>query len=579
MNILKVLVCLLFLSQNSIVPYSVVLADGISSEINLIVGDLETIPVSGLTRVSVTNPEIADISDAQNDKVMLLAKKAGQTSLFLWDASGKKTISISIVDGDLKALSSRLANLLAKSDINVNLDANAQEGKVVISGYLSKQKRDSLDKIIDPYANQVINLVKEEINEELVQIDMQVTELNTTLSKNLGLEWSNDTGGTDKQLSIGYNETLPEATGKAKNLFKIGDFNRTNAIMATVNALIEEGKGRILSKPRLVVMSGKEASFLVGGEIPIRTTTTSATGGSTQENVQFKQYGINMMITPIVRDGRVDILLKVEISDIDKANKVGNDVAFLTRSAQTQLFLDNRQTIVLAGLIKHSDGETVKKVPILGSIPIVGALFRNRSTPTANTDTEMVISLTPTIIKEKKYATQEALMPSSKLTAYEAEQALEQTSLVKRASDNPPAAAPVVDLTPIQIPAKETVVAPSVPAPVASGPVNMTYVRSIQEKISQKISYPYEALENNWQGTVKLKLHILKDGTLANSSVIETSGHEIFDQDALNTAKISAPYAAFPAEMKNADLTVTIPIVYSQGNAPQSNSQTVTAAY
>ncbi len=589
-----------FLFLTLLIPQGTAKADDV---INLLVGDIESVAVNGLTRVSVTNPEVADISDAQSDKVIVLAKKSGQTALFLWDADGKKTLSVRVVSQDLSALKARISNLLQEARItSLTLDANAPEGRVVIAGQYPKDKKDVLDKILDPYAEQVINLSNEETSDDLIQIDMQITELTTTLSKNIGLDWNKSgtlTGGattSNNFLNLDYKETLPATDGSIGDFFKIGDFNRTSAIMATVNALIEEGKGRILSKPRLVVVSGKEASFLVGGEIPIRTTSSNASGGAT-ENVEFKQYGINMTITPTIRNGKIDVLLKTQISDIDRANKVGDDVAFVTRDAQTQLYLDNGQTIVLAGLIKHTDGESVRGVPFLSKIPVLGAVFRNKSTPTANTDTEMVIALTPRILSERKYATEEPVFNSPRQRSYQkaVESRFEKTQLDKGSvvtneiEESKPAPAAVDKEMDAQEPkavapaALENAISVTKTAPVdddsdkeVSGDVT-AYVRAVQVKISQAISYPYEALQNNLEGTVKLKLRILKDGSLAEAMVLESSGQSLFDTDALNTAKISAPYAPFSDDMKGGNLVVTIPIVYARNAKPAT--ETVVPAY
>lgn len=535
------------------VPVSLFAGDEQTQNIDMIIGDLQTVEVRNLTRLSVTDPAVADVSDAKPDKVLILAKKSGQTAIFVWDDDGKRAITVRVAGEDLKALKERISNVLAKAGIKgVTVEENPMEGKIVLSGALTKADKAVLEKFTDPYAANVINLTKEEASDDLVQVDMQITELNTTLNKNIGFEWTNDDAATDSRaIALKYNESLPDTDGHVKDFFKIGNFNRTSAIMSVVNALVQEGKGRVLSNPRLVVVSGKEASFLVGGEIPIRTTTTSS-AGSTQENIQFKQYGVNLTITPAVRDGKVDVLLKVDIRDIDKANKVGNDVAFLTREAQTQLYLDNGQTIVLAGLIKHNDGDSVKRVPFLSSIPVVGMLFRNRSTPTVNTDTELVITLTPTILKDKKYATQETVYPSKALHNFQSETnaRFDKRPLNFGANPPPPSAGPVV-------------------VPVTG---MAAYVRLVQMKISQTITYPHEAMQKNWQGTVKLRLRIAKDGSLSEAVVVEPSGHDVFDQDALNTAKIAAPFTAFPPDMAGNDLVVTVPIVYSQSSVAPSPS-------
>ncbi len=559
MSVLKflstMLLCLCLTAATVPVPSVFAEEDNKAPQVlDLVTGDLETIEVKNLTRVSVTDPDVADISDVKSDKVLVLAKKPGQTAIFLWDDDGKRALTVRVSGEDLKNLKERVQNVIAKADIKgVVIEENPMEGKIVLSGAMTKADKAALEKVLEPYAGNVLNLTKEETVDDLVQIDMQVTELNTTLNKNIGFEWTTpddtSTGGT----RLHYNESLPATDGHVKDFFKIGNFNRTTAIMSVVNALVEEGKGRVLSRPRLVVVSGKEASFLVGGEIPIRTTTTSSSGGTTQENVQFKKYGVNMTITPTVRNGKIDVLLNTKISDIDRANKVGNDVAFLTREARTQLYLDNDQTIVMAGLIKHNDGDTVKRVPFLSAIPVVGALFRNRSTPAANTDTELVITLTPRILRDKRYATEETVYPSRKARDYQDE----MEARFEKKPLNPPAAA--------AMPAPVVLAAAPVMTSISSGVAS--YVRSVQMKISQAIAYPSEAAQNNWQGTVKLKLHILKDGSLSDAAVIESSGRDVFDNDALNTAKMAAPFAAFPSDMANADLMVAVPIVYSQNKA------------
>src|SRR6185503_9964555 len=98
------------------------------------------------------------------------------------------------------------------------------------------------------------------------------------------------------------------------------------------------------------------------------------------------------------------------------------------------------------------------------------------------------------------------------------------------------------------------------------------YTKTIQEKISDAIAYPFEAKEKGWEGTVKLTLHLLKDGSLANLDVKESSGYSIFDKDALNTAQILAPYQAFPSDLKEEELIITVPIVYSQDVFSRDNA-------
>jgi pilus assembly protein CpaC len=540
--------------------------------IDMVTGDVETVPVNNLTRVSVTNPGIADISDVQNDKVSVVAKKAGGTVLFLWDAGGKRSIKVRVVNVDLSTMKARVQKLLDEANITgVSLEENLDEGKVVVSGSLSKEDRTRLESILQPYSENLLSLVKEEKNEDLIQVDMEIVEISTSFEKDLGILWSNSnisTTGSSNSLSttpglINENETLPSTNGngKFKDFFKIGDFART-PLQATINAFIQEGKARLISKPRLVVLNGKQASFLVGGEIPTINTTTNATGTSQTTNTSYTQYGVNVMVTPTIRKGKIDVLLNVDIRDIDASNSstTAGD-AFITRTATTDLFMDNKQTIVLAGLIKYTDNETVTRIPFLSNIPIVGEFFKNRSTPSPDTNTEMVIILTPTVLTEKKFADKQLVMPTpgerdswKEINAkYEHEPLLSFWPVKETHPKNQPAELPVMT----------------------------AYARMVQERISKAIFYPNAAVGGMaLVGTVKLKLHILKDGSLDSEEVVESSGNDILDQGAMQAAKIAAPYDAFMAGMDQEGMVFTIPIVYNKLiSQDQASAEEVIASY
>lgn len=359
----------------------------------LYVGDLVTVKVKSLTRVAVANPGIVDITNATADEMTLIGRQVGETQIFIWDEGGKKQLLARVVSIDLNLILTRLASLIQSSGIQgISIEKNYFESKVILSGSLNKNDKKKLDEILAGFSNTVINLVIEE--GDLIQIDVQFSELDTTLTKALGFDWS--AGGS---LAFNFEETLPTQDGSFMDLFKIGDFARTSAILSVVNLLIQEGKGRILSKPSLVVTSGEEATFLVGGEIPVRSTTTSVGGGTVQESVTFKDYGVDLTITPELIDGKIDIKVNVTVRDIDASNAVGEDVAFLTRTVTTKVRLSDTQTIVLAGMIQRRRSEQIKRVPFLSTLPVLGMLFKSKGTVTPDSDQELVISLTPHVLK------------------------------------------------------------------------------------------------------------------------------------------------------------------------------------
>jgi TonB family protein len=511
-------------------------------EVNMIRGELVSLKVYSLTRVNIADSQIADISEADDQKILLRGNSVGQTALFIWDEHGKRTIMVYVYNQNLDLVKNRIEKLLKDVDIyEIKLEKNEREGKVVAYGEVPPYKRIQYDQVMGAFSEDVLDLVKDAEGETLVQIDMQVTEMSTSISKSLGIEWSTGkqtvSGNTVTTTSGGtfaptYMEIMPSLEPGVKDYFKIGQFQRSidSALVTKINALIQEGKARLLSKPKLVVVSGQEASFLVGGEVPVRTTTSSG-GGVTQENVSFKSYGISMTVTPTIRKSKISIDLSVEVSDIDAANAVGNDVAFTTRSAQTQLNLDDGETIVLAGLIKSNRNTAVKRVPFVSDIPIIGLLFRSKSTVTPDTDLEMVIALTPHVLGDQ-----------------------ENTAVSSSAGTS----------TEQKLPVSGGNLPDKIPTQYLGIPKEMAqYVSEVQRKISQAIIYPSEAQQYGWEGTVKVGMLILNDGTLVFALVKESSGHEIFDEVALNTAKQLAPFSAFPSDTDLQELNVTIPIVYS----------------
>lgn len=575
-----------------------------AKEVYMIKGELVNLKTDGLERISVTNPTVADIIKADEEEILMVGQSVGQTTLFIWDKQGKRSLTVYVFSQDLELVKERLGALLKAADIDeTTLAIDGQEGKVVISGDIPKYKKEQFSQIIDQFGDDVINLAKDEEIDDLIQIAVQITELSTTLTKSLGFEWFTGTQSvSNNQLTTTssggftptYGEILPSFDGSVGDYFKIGQFQRSanSALITKINALLEQGKARILSQPKLVVKNGQEASFLVGGEIPIRTTTSTQAGG-TQENVSFKEYGISMKVTPEINKEKIDLSLSVEISDVDSANAVGNDVAFTSRSAQTKLYLDDGQTIILAGLIKQNRSVNVKKVPFFADIPILGFLFQSKSTPTANQDQELVISLTPTVLEKnrgkmpitiaQKIKTEKIPVKKEEPVAQEvkadqkpvqsdasvASVAAVAETKAQTATLSPVAEGTTSDSGPKEVqPPSEPVALAAAPtlsaATTESSPSNINeYVQAIQQKIAQAIVYPQEAERAGWEGTVKLSLLILSDGTLATAIVREPSGHEIFDNYTLNIVKNLAPYSSFPSSVDLRELNVTIPIVYS----------------
>jgi pilus assembly protein CpaC len=505
-------------------------------EVIMIKGDLQTLPVHNPTRISIVDPDIADILDVKDTEILLIAKKDGETPLFIWEEEGKRMIMLRVVLGDLEGIKQRLQRLLSTMDIpGVNAEINTTEGKIILSGYVPEARKEDFDELVKPFEDHIWNMVKKQEIQDLIQIDMQITQLDTTLAKSLGILWTtSDTPDDSTNFILNYPETLPEFDGSAGDWFKVGRFNRTSEIQFTVDALIQEGKARVLSQPKLVVVNGEQASFLVGGQVPIRTTTQSESG--LQENVSFKDFGVNMQITPTIKESdKIDVQMNVEISDVSESLRAGDDVGYTTQTATTRLLLDDKQTIIIAGLIKHNQSETINRVPFVSKVPIFGLLFRHKTTP--ETSQELVISLTPTIVNRNRSG--KVKKSKDEGQEYTTRATFNQTIRTKTGS-------PTVE-----------------PYYIGISKDMAGYVENVQRKISKSITYPEAGRPYGWEGTAKLNLLILRDGTLAYAVVQESSGYEALDSEALKIAKSLAPYEPFPANSEIPELNISVPIVFS----------------
>ncbi|MFP4473628.1 MAG: TonB family protein [Candidatus Omnitrophota bacterium] len=574
------------------------------SEAVLYIGDIIALKVYSLTRIAVSQPGVVEIVNADVDEILLTGKRTGETQFFIWDEYGKRTVVVRVLDQDLTMIQRRIERLMTSAEIaGVTLEQNNLEGKIVATGKVNAAQKEEFDEVVNDFSGYLINMVQEQ--QDLIQIDAQVTELETTLTKALGVQWSQAFDVTE--------DAVPGAGESGlDDIFRIGDLSRTSLITATVNALLETSQARNLSRPSVVVADGEDANILVGGEIPIVSTISS--DGAVAENVEYKNYGVELTVIPTIRDDdKIEVTLTVSVRDV--GTSFGDNTSFTTTTADTKVLVDSGQTIILAGLIKQSETTSESKVPFLHNIPILGAMFRYKSSNPV--DKEVVISLTPYIRRQKnKLMTAEERQQEEQMNKQTARELGEEYPDMDQATggisepeilsdpdvrdamsaedgraadgDNEKDGGAAAEREDDQGDSEEETGA----GMTDEAGVDMDallddieqgafrdgqlqegkeqaalvgdYARRIQQKIAQRTSFPYEAQEAGWKGTVQLSLHILSDGTLSDVTVKESSGRNIFDKDALNTAEIVSPFEPFPVELEMKDLVVTIPVVYSQ---------------
>ena len=192
------------------------------------------------------------------------------------------------------------------------------------------------------------------------------------------------------EIGVSYSEMGGEA-GRFVN--KITHFSAKD-IVAVISAVGNESVGHVLAEPNLSVISGEKASFLVGGEIPIGVRDDKGV------SISYKEYGVKLsMIAKVADSENIRLSLFPEVSTIDEhLTKVGQLTApsLQTRRAETTVQLKDGQSFVLAGLLRSEERESLSKVPYLGDIPIIGALFSHSKTDRSKT--ELIIVATVNLV-------------------------------------------------------------------------------------------------------------------------------------------------------------------------------------
>lgn len=377
-----------------------------------------------IARVSVANPAIADILVINPKQLYINGKDLGSTNMTLWDDKDQVQRQIGVeVTYDLETLKEKLYRILPAERIKVD----SAQGSIILSGTASSPSRlDSALELAKTYApaNKVINLIQVGGGQQVL-LEVRVAEVNRTVGKALdsNLLASYDDGSgfkigainglvNNKQYDIrresyvflpnGDYVTNSEVVG-IKNIitpFFVGPLS--NALIASITsgnftmdmylrAAEDQGLGRILAEPNLTTLSGQQAEFLSGGQIPYSTTNEN---GST--NTEWKNYGIELKFVPFVMDnGKISLKVNVSVSEPGPpALSNGQEsTTIISRGAKASVEVPSGQTIAIAGLLNQKATDSQSKFPGLGDIPVFGTLFRNQSL--RKDQTELLIFVTP----------------------------------------------------------------------------------------------------------------------------------------------------------------------------------------
>jgi pilus assembly protein CpaC len=390
----------------------------VPTDIDLLVGRSTVLNVGApIARVSLTVPDIADALVTAPGQLLIHGKQPGTISLFVWDKGGTiKTYEVT-VRRDLSALAEQLKQLFPGELITV-----AGSGKdVVISGtvatkYVIEKAADVAGGYVEKKEN-VINLLKQQegVASNQVMLRVRFAEVSRSAMQELGAsfvasgfksDWSGRTS-TQQFPAPAWDQDGKLVFSDFLNLFL---FNSKEGLGGVVKALQTKGLFQSLAEPNLIATNGKEASFLAGGEYPYPVVQPGGSG--TSISIQFKEFGVRLNFTPTVLGGDlINLKVRPEVSALDFSNALtvsGFRVpALTTRRTETEVELRDGQTFAIAGLMNNTVTSTMSKIPGIGDIPILGMLFKSKAHQ--KNQTELVVMITPTIIKRGQMGVSEAL--------------------------------------------------------------------------------------------------------------------------------------------------------------------------
>jgi pilus assembly protein CpaC len=374
--------------------------------VNVLVGQSRVINFDhAIGRFSVSNPEIAEAVLVAPDQVLVNGKAFGQVNFIAWEQAGGKFLVFDVfVRTNLSLIDSQIRALFPKDDIRLS-QAN---GSVVISGSVADAKTVAqVQSVVEAAGFKTVNMLSSPAR-GLTQIQLQVRVAEVSRSKMRDLAFSpvyqsspghgayTNTGSGPYTLGSVEGGSIFGSVANTLNVYTMAG----NAFLF-LRALQTQGALRELAEPNLIAMDGQQASFLAGGEFPVPIVQNGG-GNTSAVSVMFKEYGVRLNFKPtIIDEDHIRLELEPEVSTIDFANGVKFNgfiiPALKTRRAKTGVELRDGQSFALAGLLDNTETKSLSKIPVLGDVPILGALFRSKNFQ--SNETELMFIVTAQVVK------------------------------------------------------------------------------------------------------------------------------------------------------------------------------------
>ena len=373
-----------------------------------------------LRRVSVTDPGVADAIVVTPTQILVHGRAPGEVSLLIWDEAERSRSFDLRVDVDVTACAEEIHRIFPEERI----DVSPSRAAIVLSGHVSTEdvaKRASM--IAQAYSKNVVNVLTfGPVGSQEVLLEVKFAEVDRSALTQLGVNilstGATNTLGTISTQEFGgfgpqqITDSIPRPPGTSftanetiQDTLNMFLFRPDIHLGVVIKALQNKNLLQILAEPNLIAMNGKEASFLAGGQFPFPMVQPG--GGFTAVSIQFKEFGVRLSFTPeIMPNGDIHLKVAPEVSALDFANALtisGFVVpALSTRKAETEFEMQDGQSFVIAGLMDNRVTSQMNKIPGLGDIPVLGALFRSKSLSKNNS--ELMVLVTAKKISPDKVA-------------------------------------------------------------------------------------------------------------------------------------------------------------------------------
>jgi len=393
-----------------------------STQVLLNVGEGQMINLPrNVASVWTSNPKAADVYVNSPRQINLFGKDMGEATVIATAADGSVVYGAKVrVNQNISDINDILHQAMPDANLNVRTVGQV----AVINGTVaSPEDAAQAEMLVKAALNPGVDVTKDGASLNIVPVSrvkvatplqvnlkVKVAEINRTLLKQIGVNLLTQTNGGFKiGVLQGGGIYLPPAGSESQTgagqiirnplgstISGVGKLFGLN-LTSSVDLAEEDGVISVLAEPNLTALSGETASFLAGGEFPI--PVSQSLGAVT---IEYKQYGVGLAFTPIVlQDGRISMRVRPEVSQLSDAGGIsfnGYKVpALTTRRAETTVELGSGQSFMIAGLLQNSSTNSVDKTPLLGDLPILGALFR--STKYQRQETELVIIVTPYLVR------------------------------------------------------------------------------------------------------------------------------------------------------------------------------------